>query len=160
MVLTDEEITAAVAGTVCLACSGMKRSGQPFCRTDFCALPLRYRRASEFRSALAHLQAHRDRRALLGDDWPYKTLREVADAGYEAMPARSMGWDRCQVPGCGAQILFVRKDATTTPFPINRSDARPHRTSCTDPEYFRRRREERERRATLKTSAGRKRRLS
>lgn len=143
---------------MCSVCDGRKNAGQPFCLTDFLALPIHMRNwvsrslspdfAEAFRQAHAHLAGHTVRRVLVGHDgatadWPYRTLQEVAEH-YELAGEPT----RCRVPGCGVQILFVRRDAISKAFPINRTDARPHRLSCKDPDFFRRRREERERAKT------------
>lgn len=149
--LTDAEILADLQGDKCRACGGRKRDGHAFCATDFAALTIFQRRQmsmglkgeafyDKYRSALRHLQLNPTRLKQLpsrGGEWSYRSEDDLERAGFKFMEHA-----RCNVPHCYQRIVWYR-----TPnggqMPVNLEDYQPHKTSCTDPEYFQRKREER-----------------
>ena len=160
-VMSDAEISAAVSANVCAVCDKSKVSGRAFCPTDELALPIYPRSVlsrgqSEpgffdcFRSALRHLQLNRTRVMRLPGrrgEWEYSSHDELIAAGF-----RFVEHAQCGVPRCFADITWYRAPQGGL-VPVNFRNLQPHRTTCADPDYFRRRRELRR----AQTSARRKR---
>jgi hypothetical protein len=150
--LTDAEVTASIESEKCLACDGRKAWRQPFCNTDFAALTWQMRKDvtvldrnkpeffSAFRAALRHLQLNPTRVRQLpsrGGEWRYRSEDDLERANFKFLEHAT-----CNVPGCGQRVVWYR-----TPnggrMPVNLSDYQPHKTTCADPDYFQRKREER-----------------
>jgi hypothetical protein len=130
-----------MASTTCPACQGLKDRGALFCATDTSALTWQLRRRENFDAALRHLQLHLERRRVYSRGrsfaWPFTSVRELAEANYELLADRP---ERCRVPRCGQQILFVKTPLTGDVVVINRADVKPHFTTCADPDWFARQR--------------------
>jgi hypothetical protein len=174
-VMDGDAIRAAIASNVCAACQKYKRSGVPFCATDFAALALPQRLSvmdqtrpsfdDAFRSALRHLQLNQERRhAIAESGWKYRTHEDLVADGYTFSEHI-----RCAVPvpnrrpyECGKRIsIYItprRGDAPRKRIALDAQTLRPHRPDCVDPEYYERRRQEKEQQKTnrrVQTSARR-----
>lgn len=162
---TLDELRVVVEGVICPACGGPKRAHSAFCATDMAALALPQRWPLDrgfsdphfqdaFRAARRHLELNRTRVrnfASGAGGWRYSSESELVAAGYR--------WNRflrCEVPGCGQQIHLYTKPDRSGRVAVNARDYQPHRSTCTDPEYFQRRKAEK----AAQTSARRKRRAS
>lgn len=161
---TDAEILAALQSDTCAACNGRKREGQAFCATDFVALTIFQRRQmsmglkgerfyEKYRSALRHLQLNPTRVKQLparGGEWSYRSEEDLENAGFKFTEHA-----RCNVPKCYQRIVWYR-----TPnggkMPVNLADYQPHKTSCADPDFFQRKREERAAQTFARRSAKKK----
>jgi hypothetical protein len=144
--LTDAEIVAAIESRVCPACSGVKGAKSAFCRTDELALTIFQRGFlrggptgvdffETFRSALRHLQIHKERKMkLAADGWRHSTAADMEANGY-----RFIRHSDCGAPKCQARIVWYRTPRNAV-MSVNLSDYQPHRSSCADPGYFDRRR--------------------
>ena len=148
--MTDAEIDVAIAGEVCAACGKYKRKGQAFCATDAAALSLPSRWAIDrdrylgFRSALRHLELHRERKNAIAEaGWKYRSQDELEAAGF-----RLSRHARCEVPRpdsdrvpahtCGARIsIWITPNGKR--LALDDRTLRPHRPDCADPGYFTRR---------------------
>lgn len=147
----------------CPACTGYKLSGNPFCRTDFMALPLFMRGFAQrgpddshfveyYRRAMQHLKDFPTRRVQVlsrGGLWPYTTFDELDNAGY-----RLIEHTRCQARSCAVRISLYRAPNGHR-IAINYDKPTPHSDTCKDPEYFARVRAARQ---EVRASAKRKRR--
>jgi hypothetical protein len=160
-VMTAEEIRASVASNVCAACGKYKRTGVPFCATDFAALSLPQRLGvmdqtrpsfeDFFRANLRHLQLNVVRRRDMAESgWKYRTHEDLVAAGFVFSEHT-----RCSVPvpnkrpyECGKRIsIYVtppRADGSRKKIALDMQTLQPHRPQCVDPEYFERRRAEKE----------------
>jgi hypothetical protein len=143
--LTEGEITASVAGVRCLACADTKSSGQPFCPADFARLPLASRLAlsekpgfpESFRRALQHLVDLGPRPSRVGGRlWTFASLDELEAAGF-----RFIRITNCSVPRCWQKIAWLWTPRNSK-MPVNVADCQPHRSTCLDPDYHLRRREQ------------------
>lgn len=153
IVPTDEQVRLIVDGVRCAVCGEAKKAGAAFCLTDFTALVLYVRRwltewkptesryCDTFRSAYRHLQLNPARARKIPEatqGWSYRTDDDLHSAGF-----RFSRHDVCSVPGCNHRIVWW-----ITPnknwVAVNIEDNQPHRTKCKDPEYFKRKKEERE----------------
>lgn len=148
--LSEAEILAAYEGELCLVCEKRKASLAAFCVTDTLALPLWDRInlargpkdpyfVDNFRSALRHLQLNTQRLrkypAVRGE-WPYQSKDDLEEAGY-----RLIDHARCKVPRCWEKIVWFFTP-TGGRIAVNLADCQPHYSTCTDPDYMRRKREE------------------
>jgi hypothetical protein len=174
-VMTADEVRASVASNVCAVCGKYKRTGAAFCATDFAALSLPQRLgvtdqstsyfADAFRSALRHLQLNVERkRSLAESGWHYRSDEELVAAGFTFSEHT-----RCSVPvpnrrpyECGKRIsIYItprREDGSRKRMALDAQTLQPHRPHCADPDYFERRRAEKEQQKKSKrvqTSAGR-----
>jgi hypothetical protein len=151
--ITDEEIREAVSGLVCLACKGQKSANHAFCRLCNAALPLYPRRilsiisnpefCEVFRSSLRHLQLNTERRMSRGGGWAHKSHEDLEAAGF-----RFIEHGDCSAPRCYARIVWYRTPVRGL-VAVNLADYQPHRSTCIDPDYFRRVREARASRKRL-----------
>lgn len=157
---TLDELRLVIAGEICSVCGYEKRANAAFCSTDTAALPLPMRwslgRGFEdpgfqdtFRSARRHLQLNPTRKLVFGGGWRYSSEDELRAAGY-----RWHSFTRCMAPGCGEQIHMYTKPDRSGRVAVNAKDYQPHRTSCTNPDYFQQRKEAK----AAQTSARKKRR--
>jgi hypothetical protein len=172
--ISDREIANALMASRCIFCRRTKAVGRPFCHDDVLALPLwmRLRLAAPLRDAsfaptfCAALQHLRDvgstRKFRVAESrtgqrirWPYCTIDELEAAGYKRVGWSYKGYDYCQVPSCGQHVIWLRTPAGKR-MAVNAGDVRPHFLSCKDPDYFRKRAEDKQaerkrRRASLKS---------
>jgi hypothetical protein len=165
--LTDAEVTASVEGETCAACGGGKAWRQAFCNTDFAALTWQMRKDvtelnrksaeffDAFRAALRHLQLNPTRIKQLpsrGGEWHHRSEADLERAGFKFMEHAS-----CNVPRCGQRVVWYRTPKGGK-MPVNLEGYQPHRTTCADPEFFQRKREERAAQTFARRSAAQKRR--
>jgi hypothetical protein len=171
MQFTDAEVEAFIRGEKCAACGKFKAAGAIFCATDFAALSLPQRLAlgdrggpaffGAFRAALRHLQLHAERRRqFVEGEWKYRTADELEAAGFQFS-----SHTRCAVPvpdrkpyECGARIT-IYLTPNKKRIALDALTLQPHRSKCVDPEFFERKRQEKEqkkarRSGRLQTSAG------
>lgn len=164
--LSAEQLDAFRVGVVCGVCGAAKSSDLPFCATDYAALSLPMRlalanpdeRVDAFRSAWHHLRLHSERRLSL-NRWPFFSESELEAAGF-----RLRNHTRCEVPRadstrvpkhtCGARIS-IWVTSKNNLIALDDATFQPHRTTCVDPEYWSRKRAEREERKQREREARR-----
>ncbi len=147
--MTQDEIRASWESSVCPCCGEAKRSRSAFAPSCFAALTIFARRplfsgpdsenyVEAFHSALRHLQLNPTRRkrfVVNRGGWTFRNGEELRTAGY-----RYQDYGHCRVPGCGQQIYWYR-GPDGRQIAVNLDGFQPHRTTCTDPEFFARQRE-------------------
>ena len=133
----DCDVAMALAAPVCLGCGSAKPAGDAICASCLGALPLylqdwitrpRMRPDPLFpetlRRALQHLV---DIRLVRNRRWPYRSLEDLAQAGF-----RVSGEGQCESLRCLCEVLWL-----WTPqhhrMPVDPVTYEPHATVCLDP---------------------------
>lgn len=167
--MTDAETIAAAEALTCAYCGGDKVATSCFCVADSMALPLflriwlnkgtadewfptNYRRALQTLIDLGPQRRTMVARSGRRYSWPYASDAELLAADY-----RFIEHGRCEVPKCGVRIVWYwsPKNPERRKVAVNLENCRPHSESCVDPEYFRRRREEKRAQTSAKRKATR-----
>jgi hypothetical protein len=153
--MSDAEVLDAYRSQICAACKGPKPRENSFCLTDILALTIFVRRSLSlgpedaqfcdvWRAALRHLQLNTVRKEKYpshGSTWRFQSHEDLHDAGY-----RFVAHALCNVPvperqplRCGQRIVCYRSPVGDYMVRVNLKDYQPHRTTCVDPDYWKRR---------------------
>ncbi len=159
--VAEGEVLASVESSKCIYCGNPKLKSDPFCKSDTIALPLYLRNwltrgtgdpffTENFRRALQHLTdigPQRKVRHGRRGPWLFSTEDDLMAAGY-----KQLNHARCGVPGCGARVIWYYTPNKNR-IAVNLEDYQPHWNTCTDPEYFARKREEKAAQTSAKKQA-------